>query len=74
MKKGNKDKFKLKDSYFNGFEYKGYHVRTKLVIEGQNEYKPLQFSNSAEVYNAFKKLRAIRNGFIRSSWTRKTRL
>lgn len=57
VKKKNKDKFKLKDSYFNGFEYKGYHVRTNLVIEGQNEYKPLQFSNSAEVYNSFKKLR-----------------
>jgi len=57
MKKVKEDKFELKDSYFDGFEYKGYHVRTNLVIEGQNEYKPLKFSNPAEVYNAFKKLR-----------------
>lgn len=57
MKKADKIKIKLKDSYFDGFEYKGYKIRTNLVIEGQNEYKPLKFSNPAEVYNAFKKLR-----------------
>lgn len=57
MKKVKEDKIELKDSYFDGHEYKGYNVRTKLVIEGQNEYKPLQFSNSAEVYDSFKKLR-----------------
>jgi len=57
MKKVKEDKIELKDSFFNGYEYKGYQVRTNLVIEGQNEYKPLQFSNSAEVYNTFKKLR-----------------
>ena len=57
MKKLKENKIELKDSYFNGFEYKGYHVRTNLVIEGQSEYKPLQFSNPAEVYNSFKKLR-----------------
>jgi len=56
MKKVKEDKIELKDSYFDGYDYKGYKVRTKLVIEGQNEYKPLQFSNSNEVYNTFKNL------------------
>jgi len=56
VKKENKGKIELKDSYFDGYEYKGYKLRTKLVIEGQNEYKPLKFSNSVDVYNAFKNL------------------
>lgn len=56
MKKLKESKIELKDSYFDGFEYKGYKMRTKLVIEGQNEYKPLKFSCSGEVYNAFKNL------------------
>lgn len=56
MKKGKTDEIGLKDSYFDGFEYKGYKLRTKLVIEGQNEYKPLKFTGSADVYNAFKNL------------------
>lgn len=56
MKKNKEEKIELKDSYFNGYEYKGFHVRTNLVIEGQNVYKPLKLSNPAEVYNAFKKL------------------
>lgn len=45
-----------KESYFDGYEYKGYRVKTKLVIEGRKEYKPLRLSNSAEVYKAFKNL------------------
>jgi len=57
MKKLREDEIELKDSYFDGFEYKGYNVRTKLVIEGRNEYRPLKLSNPSEVYNAFKKLR-----------------
>jgi len=56
MKKKIRDEFALKDSCFDGYEYKGYKVRTKLVIEGHKEYKPLRFSNSREVYDAFKKL------------------
>lgn len=56
MKKTEKFKIELKDSYFDGFEYKGYKVLTKLVIEGQSEYKPLQFSSSKDVYDAFKGL------------------
>jgi DNA repair protein RadC len=56
MKREDKNISELKDSYFDGYEYKGFHVRTSLVIEGQNEYKPLLFSNPAEVYQAFKKL------------------
>ncbi|MFX0205009.1 MAG: RadC family protein [Candidatus Hodarchaeota archaeon] len=57
MKKIKEDEIRLKDSYFDGFEYKGYQVRTNLVIEGQNEYKPLSLSNPMDVYNAFKNLR-----------------
>lgn len=56
MKKKEKSKIELKDSYFDGFEYKDYKVRTKLVIEGQSEYKPLQLSSSKDVYDAFKGL------------------
>jgi DNA repair protein RadC len=56
MKKENKSKIELRDSYFDGFEYKGYRVKTKLVIEGQKEYRPLNLSCSGEVYNAFKNL------------------
>jgi DNA repair protein RadC len=57
MKKDNdKNKIMLKDSYFDGFEYKGYRVKTKLVIEGQKEYRPLSLSCSGEVYNSFKNL------------------
>jgi len=56
MKKSHKDKIEMKDSYFDGYEYKGYKVKTKLAIEGQNEYKPLQISGPADVYNAFKNL------------------
>lgn len=59
MKKENREKIDLKDSYFDAYKYKGFNVRTKLVIEGHNEYKPLKLSNPAEVYNAFKNLREI---------------
>jgi len=56
MKKENEDKIELKDSYFDGYEYKGYHVRTKLKVEGQYEYKPLILSSPQDVYGAFRKL------------------
>lgn len=46
----------LKASGFDGFEYRGYKVRTKLVIEGHKEYKPIKLSNSNDVYETFKKL------------------
>jgi len=46
----------LKDSCFDGFTYKGYVVKTKLVIEGHKEYKPIKLCSSHEVYEAFKKL------------------
>lgn len=46
----------LKESCFDGYEYKGYKVRTKLVIEGHKEYKPLKLSSSSDVYSTFKKL------------------
>jgi DNA repair protein RadC len=51
-----RNKTELKDSCFDGYEYKGYKVRTKLVIEGHKEYKPLKLSNSSDVYSTFKKL------------------
>ena len=46
----------MKDSYFDGFEYKGLQVRTNLEIDGGKEYKPIRLSNSDEVYESFKKL------------------
>ena len=46
----------LKDSRFDGFEYKGYRIKAKLVIEGHKEYKPIKLSQSADVYETFKKL------------------
>ncbi len=56
MKKLTKENLELKDSYFDGYEYKGYNVRTKLEIDGEDEYKPLRFSTPAEVYHAFRNL------------------
>lgn len=56
MKKENKYKTELKNSCFDGYEYKGYKIKTKLAIEGHKEYKPLKFSNPMDVYKAFKKL------------------
>lgn len=56
MDKTRRNKKILKDSYFDGYEYKGYKVKTKLVIEGRREYKPLTMSSSREVYNSFRKL------------------
>ena len=50
------EKIKLKDSYFDGFEYKGYKVKTKLDIEGYGEYKPLRLSAPSDVYEHFKTL------------------
>ena len=52
-----KSEFELKDSYFDGYEYKGFKVRTKLLIDGCKEYKPLKISNAADVYHTFKNLR-----------------
>lgn len=46
----------LKDSCFDGFEYKGFNVKTKLVIDGRDEYKPMKLMKSSEVYHAFKDL------------------
>jgi DNA repair protein RadC len=51
-----KNESELKNSYFDGFEYKGYKVKTKLVIEGRKEYKPIKLSQSRDVYETFKKL------------------
>jgi DNA repair protein RadC len=45
-----------KTSYFDGIEYKGYRVKTKLIFEGHKEYKPLKLSSSSDVYSTFKKL------------------
>jgi DNA repair protein RadC len=56
MKKWRKKRNELKDSYFDGYEYKGYRVKTKLVIEGHGKYKPLKIGGPDDVYKAFKKL------------------
>lgn len=56
MKKLMEDDIGLKDSYFDGYEYQGYKVRTKLVIEGDSDYRPMKFSTPTEVYQAFKNL------------------
>jgi DNA repair protein RadC len=56
MKKIAKEDLELKDSYFDGYEYQGYRVRTKLVIEGDGDYKPIKFATPAEVYQAFRNL------------------
>jgi DNA repair protein RadC len=56
MKKIKEDDLELKESYFDGYEYNGFRVRTKLVIDGDGEYKPLRFTTPAEVYRAFKNL------------------
>jgi len=50
------DKYELKDSHFDGYEYKGYNVKTNLVVEGQYDYKPLTLFSPVEVYRAFRKL------------------
>ena len=55
MKK-RKEKPRLKDSYFDGYEYRGYRVRTSLVIEGKDEYRPITLSCPDDVYSAFRKL------------------
>ena len=53
MRRNNRE---LKDSCFDGYEYKGYKVRTKLVIEGHKQYKPIKLGSSNEVYETFKRL------------------
>lgn len=56
LSNGGKRERKLKDSYFDGYEYKGYKVKTKLTIEGGKQYKPLKLASPEEVYGKFKKL------------------
>jgi len=45
-----------KASYFDGIDYQGYRVKTKLIFEGVKEYKPMKFEKSEDVYREFKKL------------------
>jgi DNA repair protein RadC len=56
LRKSIREENNLKDSHFDGFEYKGYRVKTKLVIEGHKEYKPIKLSNAHDVYETFRKL------------------
>ena len=56
LSNGRRKRRGLKDSYFDGYEYRGYKVKTKLAIEGRREYKPMKLSNASDVYGAFKKL------------------
>lgn len=51
------DKLELKDSCFDGYEYKGYTIHTKMVVRGRDEYKPMKVSKTSDVYDTFKKLR-----------------
>lgn len=56
LRKTAREDIDLKESYFDGFEYKGFKVKTKLVIEGHKEYRPIKLSHSKDVYETFKKL------------------
>ncbi len=47
----------MKESYFDGYEYKGIRIRTKLDIEGHGQYKPLKIKESEDVYRVFENLR-----------------
>lgn len=47
----------LVQSYFDGFEYHGIKIKTKLAFEGQNRYKPMKFEKSLDVFNEFKGLK-----------------
>ncbi len=47
----------MKESYFDGYEYKGIRIRTKLEIQGLGQYKPLKIKESEDVYRVFENLR-----------------
>ncbi|MFZ2146183.1 MAG: JAB domain-containing protein [Sedimentisphaerales bacterium] len=55
QKKSNRERV-LKDSYFDGYEYKGIKIKTKLAIEGEKRYRPMTMSTPADVYKVFGKL------------------
>lgn len=57
MKRRNENNFVLKESYFDGYEYKGFRVKTKLAIEGQEEYRPMFLNSPKDVYSAFNGLK-----------------
>jgi len=57
MKRRNENNFVLKESYFDGYEYKGFRVKTKLAIEGDGEYEPRFLNSSRDVYDMFKDMR-----------------
>jgi len=57
MEREIKDKLELKESQFDGYEYKGYRVKTKLAIEGDGEYKPMFLNTPQDVYSRFKDMR-----------------
>lgn len=46
----------LKPSYFDGYSYVGYQVKTSLVREGYGEYAPFKIFSPLDVYNRFKKM------------------
>jgi DNA repair protein RadC len=46
----------MKESYFDGYEYKGIRIRTKLDIQGHGQYKPLHIKESGDVYRIFENL------------------
>lgn len=44
-------------SFFNGEDYVGYKISLRIVREGFQEYEPLIFSSSGDVYNFMKDMR-----------------
>lgn len=51
-----KNRKKLKSPHFDGFEYRGPKVKTKLIVEGRGKYRPLVLSKSSDVFSAFRRL------------------
>jgi DNA repair protein RadC len=45
-----------KDSYFDGYHYRGYAVKTLLIRENVNEYNPIKIDSDLKVYKMFEKL------------------
>ena len=51
-----KKKARLKNSYFDGEEYRGYSVKTKLIRENTELYKPVKIYNAQTIYHMFSQL------------------
>ena len=49
-------KTRLKNSYFDGEEYRGYSVKTTLIRENTELYKPVKIYNAQTIYHMFSQL------------------